>query len=225
MKLAEYQRLASLYDPSNDELSQIALIICDMFGLSYQEVDSLSARTFLKYSKKVSRAFGNVLKRPWYIRNRFNTDATKITLGQFVEVQHFVKMGEHESLHLIGASIHKARGKENYNHNKAADKLLNINVRYVLSDIKSFMLSYTELLKSYAGLFETDIEDVEEGAMPSKPHPFIERYGWLFSARQVAKDAGVTLEQAMEMPIIEALNTLAYLKSEQSYVKWQSKQQ
>jgi len=94
MTLAEYQRTAALYNDENDNIAQIAWIIMDMFNMSYDEVNTMDKRTFLRYSKKIANKFHNIDKKPFWSLFRIETDATKITLGQFIECQHFMKQGE-----------------------------------------------------------------------------------------------------------------------------------
>jgi len=214
MKLKEYQRLATLFNPANDDITQVALIICELFGYSYHEVDNMQPKKFMQLSKKITKQFTNIDKKPFYqVWLRLNTDANTITLGQFIEIQHWLKMGEIESLHLVAASLLNSK-----DHKKATQKLENTNVKYVLADIRDFLLSFTKLLQSYSGLFESD-EPIDPEVKPEKPHYFIEQYGWIYSAKQVAEFEEITLEQAYKLPIIQALNDLAYLKAQQQYQK------
>ena len=221
MTLAEYQRIAGFWDSENDEVTQIALIVCDLYNLSYDEVNNMEPRKFLKLSKKVEKSFIGIDKKPFYRRIKLNVDAFSITLGQFIEVQHFLKLGEIDSMHLVAASIWEDKRE----HKVKAEILLNKNIRYVLKDISAFLLSFANLLNSYKGLFEAEEQNLEgeEDAKVEKPHPFIEQYGWIYSAKQVAEHEGITLDKAFELPVLQAFNTLAYLKSYQSYQKHISK--
>lgn len=220
MTLAQYQRIAGLWSSENDEITQIALIICDLYDMTYDEVNNMEPKKFLKLSKKVERSFINLDKKPWYSRIDLTVDAFSITLGQFIEVQHFLKLGEIDSMHLVAASIWKNK-KE---HKVKAEILLNKNIRHVLKDVSTFLLSFAELLNSYKGLFETEEQDDEdEEIKKDKPHPFIDQYGWIYSAKQVAEHEGITLDKTFELPVLQAFNTLAYLKSYQSYQKHISK--
>jgi len=221
MTLAEYQRIAGFWNSENDEVTQIALIVCDLYNLSYDEVNNMAPRKFLKISKKVEKSFIGIDKKPLFSRIKLNVDAFSITLGQFIEVQHFLKLGEIDSMHLVAASI----WKDTREHKVKAEILLNKNIRYVLKDISAFLLSFASLLDSYKGLFEAEEQNIEdeEDAKVEKPHPFIEQYGWIYSAKQVAEHEGITLDKAFELPVLQAFNTLAYLKSYQSYQKHISK--
>ena len=105
MTLKQYQRIAGFYNQSDDEITQVALIVCDMFNLSHEQVDNMQPKQFIKYSNKVTKQFKKLGKKSLFGRLKLETDATKITQGQFIEVQHFLKMGEIDAMHLVTASI------------------------------------------------------------------------------------------------------------------------
>jgi hypothetical protein len=217
MTLKEYQRVANLYNENEDESTQIGWVFMDMFNMSIDQVMSLNKKQFYKYSKIVSKRFHNIDKKPFWSPFKFETDALKITLGQFIECQHFMKQGQIDALHLVGASVWKDKRK----HQIKSEILLNTNVRHVLQDITKFFLSFAELVDSYKGLFETDEteDEPDELAKPEKPHPFADQYGWIFSAKQVAEHEGITLDAAFDLPVVQAFNDLAYLKAYQSFQK------
>ena len=220
MTLSEYIRLSNFHE-SSDSVVQMALIICDLYGFSHEQID-LDHKLFLKYSNKVNKVFKKV-EKPFIIQHRrFKLNAEKITFGQFIEVQYFLSNGLLDNLHFIAASI-QINGIKDYR--KRAENLLHSDVRSVLPYVKTFLESFQELISKYQGLFEKDepIEDDQPLRPAEETHPFITQYGWLYSARQVAKDQGIKLNEAFKINILEALNTLAYLKSEQSYVKHMSK--
>lgn len=211
MLLRDYQRVAALYSEEQDEITNVALLICDLFNKSHEEVNNFSKVKFLWYTWRITRKFNKVEKRPWWSWLKFETDATKITFGQFIETQHFVKLGEIDSINLVAATILKGKKQ----HNRKADFLLKCDVRHSLWAVKTYLESFQKLVESYAGLFETDSEvDTME-----KPHPFVEQYGWIYSATRVAEHERITLDSAFDLPVIQALNVLAYLKSYQSYQK------
>lgn len=217
MTLSEYQRIASFWNEGEDHVSQIAWIIMDVYGMSYDEVNEMNPKLFLKYSNDIEKRFRNIGKKPFWVQIKFETDASKLTLGQFVECQHFMKSGHIDAMHLVGASI----WKNTKAHIEKADILLKTNIRYVLQDITKFYISFTAFVDSYKGLFEKDEteDESEELTKPEKPHPFLDQYGWIYSAKQVAEHEGITLDAAFELPIVQAFNDLAYLKAYQSYQK------
>jgi hypothetical protein len=218
MTLKQYQRIAGFYNQSDDEITQVALIVCDMFKLSHEQVDNMQPKQFIKYSNKVTKQFKKLGNKPYFGRIKLQTDATKITLGQFIEVQHFLKQGEIDAMHLVTASI----WGDSRQHQVKADLLLKKHIRLILADYTTFLQSFAELLQGYKGLFESD-EVVEDDGKMEKPHPFIEQYGWIYSAKEVAQHEGITLDKAFDLPILQAFNALAYLKSEQAYQKYINK--
>jgi hypothetical protein len=219
MTLSQYQRIAAFWSAENDEVTQVALIICDMYAMTYDEVNTMDPKKFIRLSKQVEKSFYKLDKKPFFMRMKFTNDATKINLGQFIEVQHFMKQGEIDAMHLICATI----WRDERHHELKASILLDTNVRYVLKDFTTFLLSFSELLKSYKGLFEVEQSEEEEDAIVEKPHSFIDQYGWIYSAKQIAEHEGISLDQAFDLPILQAFNTLAYLKSFQSYQKYINK--
>jgi hypothetical protein len=218
MTLKQYQRIAGFYNQSDDEITQVALIVCDMFKLSHEQVDNMQPKQFIKYSNKVTKQFKKLGKKPLLGRLKLETNAKKITLGQFIEVQHFLKQGEIDAMHLVTASI----WGDSRQHQVKADLLLKKHIRLILADYTTFLQSFAELLQGYKGLFESD-EVVEDEGKMEKPHPFIEQYGWIYSAKEVAQHEGITLDKAFDLPILQAFNALAYLKSEQAYQKYINK--
>lgn len=215
MTLKEYQRVSAFWNEGDDEVTQIAWVVMDMYGMTYDEVDQMDPQIFLKYSDRAAKQFRNIDKRPFWSRFKFETDASKITFGQFVEIQHFIKMGQVDAMHLVGASIWKDKRP----HVDKAEILLKTNIRHVLQDISRFYLSFAAFIDSYKGLFEAEENEDDEEIKPEKPHPFIDQYGWIYSAKQVADHEGITLDEAFDLPVVQAFNDLAYLKAFQSYQK------
>lgn len=222
MTVKQYQDIARSYAGTDDPIEQIALAVCHVYSLTVDEVDGMRKAEFLRYSAGMTRTMQRINSRPWYYRKILQTDATKITLGQFVEVQHWAKDGEADSVPLIAASVLKKRGQ----HKKDVERILRMNIRRVRQDVTAFMESFNDLVLSYSGLFEqkeldpdATEEEIEarEKEQALAVHPFIDRYGWIFSAKQIATFEGIALDQAYELPIIQALNDLAYLKEEVDY--------
>jgi hypothetical protein len=129
-----------------------------------------------------------------------------------------LKQGEIDAMHLVTASI----WGDFRAHQVKADILLKKHIRLILADYTTFLQSFAELLQGYKGLFESD-EVVEDDGKMEKPHSFIEQYGWIYSAKEVAQHEGITLDKAFDLPILQAFNALAYLKSEQAYQKYINK--
>ncbi len=140
-------------------------------------------------------------------------------LGQFIELQHWLKKDPIEVLHLVAASISKSKKQ----HSIKADYYLTLNVKQILQPCLKFIESLQKLLQQYAGLFEIDIEDEDLKQQDKNEklsrHPFIEQYGWQDQAKVLADYYNISVNDAYELGVLEALNTLALLKSKQDYEK------
>lgn len=207
MTVGQYQRIYEIQETTLDNIERLALIICFLFDKSAQEVDDMPSKKFLKYADRVQKEL--IIKDQPGVE--LEIDATKITLGQFIECQHWLKSDPIEVIHLIAASI-----KEGIkNHTEDAELFIKSNIGLIYNQVSLFVQSFHDLISSYKGLFgDQDQNDTD------KPHVFIEQYGWIFSAKQVAEHEGINLDQAFDLPIIQALNDLAYLKSKQAYDRY-----
>jgi hypothetical protein len=216
MTVREYQIVYKHNNNIKDEVERMAFIVMDLFNLPYSKVDSMSKRTFLKKVNKVTKKFKQTFKKPFYCLLKLETDATKINLAQFIEASYFLKSDPIPNLHFLAATLLK---KKNKKHAVESEKMLNTNINYIMSDCVNFINSLQVLLMSYKGLFQ--IPDEEQERIIEKPiiksHPFVEKYGWIFSAKQVAEFEGIPLEKAYDLNIIHALNTLSLLKSKKDY--------
>ena len=77
------------------------------------------------------------------------------------------------------------------------------------------MQTYKRLNKSYGSLFgqrDTQEQESNEGEIERDTETFEARWGWVYNAELIKGFEGVSLNQVWELPIIQALNGLAYLK-------------
>lgn len=216
MTVDKFQRVYSIQSITTDETEKVCLMLSEVFGLDYTELMLNEVKGVDKYIKRLNK---KIETKQGLFSLKLITDAQKITLGQFIECQHWLKSDPILNLHLIAASILKKR-KE---HKLDADRILNVDIKRVHDKVYKFIESFRQLIESYSGLFEIE-EDIEDKPKRRSQHIFPERYGWMFSAKEVADYEGVKLNDAYEINIIQALNTMSYLKSKASYEKWQSKQ-
>jgi hypothetical protein len=85
----------------------------------------------------------------------------------------------------------------------------------VLFNVKKFIEVIKKLSDEYSGLF--GIEDMEQEEFKPLTNGFNEQYGWIYSAKKVAEFEGIKLDEAYDLPIIQAFNDLSYLKAHQEY--------
>jgi hypothetical protein len=210
----QFQNIAEI--KAIDDISHMALIVCSLYGYSEDYVDNMKPSKALKLFEKVGKKVTRCEKPLLFFTRKMQTDAFKLTFGQFIEINYWLKSGEIESYHLIAAS---AIGSDN--HKALADKILHGNVRRILLPVRKLLHSYAELLSAYSNLFE--IEDKQSEGESEPPHPFIEQYGWLFTAKQVSEHLGLNVNDVYKIGIVEAFNTMAYLKTFNQYQEWQSR--
>ena len=215
MTVEKYQRIYEISITTPDTVERVAWMICEIFGKSQQEVDDMSKERFLRYTNLLNKEIQT--KDRWYNWVHLETDASKITFGQFIETSYWLKSHPTEVLHLVSASLLR---KWSGNHHDATEYILSLQIWQIHDQIQTYIESLNKLIKSYSGLFGLGERNEEE----EKPHPFIEKYGWLFSAKQVADYEGIPLDKVYDLPVIQALNDLSYLKAKQNFDKWLSKQ-
>lgn len=94
----------------------------------------------------------------------------------------------------------------------------------MLSYCGFFLQTYKRLIGNYRSLFgQTDIEGEEgyEGATQGDSETFESRWGWIYNAELIKGFEGISLSEVWELPVIQALNGLAYLKDKSKNEKEQ----
>lgn len=222
MTVGKYQQVYEISQTTLDDIERVATLICFVFNLDEDKVNNFSELQFLKYADKLNRKLST--KDRWYNWIKLQTDASQITFGQFIETSYWLKNGVLENIHLVAASL--VKNWNGISHQEKAERLLNRPIWSVLDQVNQFTESLNKLIKSYPGLFPQPPKPKPGEELPKeeKPHPFLEQYGWIFSATQVADYERIELDKVYSIPIIQALNALSYLKGKQQYDKWLTKQ-
>jgi hypothetical protein len=206
-------------DQDYDDLDKMLHTACILFGhteytiaqLPTKKVEKLLAKTHKLFSKECPDIPKKRIGK-YFINFKMDT----IRFGQYVELTHFIQNGAIENADKILASVAHLPFRKNSsaNHYKVSEYFLGQPVPYVIGSTKAVIESFAALNDQYKGLFSGG-ESVTD--------PFNKYYGWVFSATQVAEHERITLEQAFDLPIRQALNNLAYLKSKGEYDKSQIK--
>jgi len=219
----KYQYINEIGKSQMSEIDKLLYTITFLTGKTEEQINQISLKTYRRLEADVTKLFGNIKGRArnWYRGFRFNYDFKKVTFGQYIEVQHFLKGGHIDNLHLIAASITKRWGMD---HVKRGEKLLQLPLLPILMSVGKFLEQFKEFNDKYKGLFGISDEDDEQDKTASDA--FNDRYGWIYSAKKVAEFEGVTLEKAFDLPVIQAFNDLAYLKALSQYeMELQKRQQ
>jgi hypothetical protein len=219
-----YQYINEINESDMDELDKVLYIITFLANSTEAVINKISLKTLNRLQKALKNRMEGLTKKGSSCDKikgyRFNYDISKVTLGQYIEVQHFAGQGQIENLHLIAASICKKGKEDHVTRSEAVHKLPFLKV---LWNVVRFLEEFKKLNEGYKGLF--GVEDTEEDEYKPLTNGFNEKYGWIHSAKKVAEFEGLTLEQAFELPIIQALNDLSYLKALQEYENEISKRQ
>jgi hypothetical protein len=93
-----------------------------------------------------------------------------------------------------------------WNHEQVANDMLDVDFVTGYSSAVKFIYSIKNLNEKYKGLFDDggDVEDNGKG--------FSKDYIWLFNAKSVAEFEQISIDEVWELPIIQFLNDLGYLK-------------
>jgi hypothetical protein len=211
-----YQYINEINETDMDQVDKVLFSMAFLVGKSEQEFDKINKYKFAQLQRQFKQRFeqlnvqGNETER---IKDfKFNFDIRKVTLGQFIEVQHFYKNNYLNNLHLIAASFSTC---DKLSHVERADKILKLPLLPVLYNVKKFIEVIKKLSDEYGGLF--GIEEMEEEELKPLTNGFNEQYGWIYSAKKVAEFEGIKLDEAYDLPIIQAFNDLSYLKAHQEY--------
>lgn len=224
MTLNQYQSIYKIKEAVQDDIEGMALIICEMYDFNPEDVDDFTPREFTKYCKKVGKIFLKATKKPLLKKYKYTTKAEQLTFGQFISLQHWLKKDPISMAHLLAATIIESDKP----HKELAEKLLHTKSRHSLPFVLELITSLQDLILKYAKLFEIDTDKNEDLELIKRDrnlrqHPFITQYGWLFSAKEVGEWLGLKMDEVYKLNIIEALNTLALLKSKQDYEKEMNK--
>jgi hypothetical protein len=211
-----YQYINEINESEMDKIDKVLFSMAFLVGKSEQEFDKINKYKFAQLQRQFKQRFEQ-LNMQGKERERikglnFNFDIRKVTLGQFIEVQHFYKNNYLNNLHLIAASFSTC---DKLSHVERADKILKMPLLPVLYNVTKFLEVIKKLSDEYSGLF--GIEDMEQEDLKPLSNGFNEQYGWIYSAKKVAEFEGIKLDEAYDLPIIQAFNDLSYLKAHQEY--------
>jgi hypothetical protein len=211
-----YQYINEINETDMDQIDKILFTMAFLTGKSEQEFDKINKYKFAQLQRQFKQRFEQLNmqgKERERIKDlKFNFDICKVTLGQFIEVQHFYKKNYLNNLHLIAASFSTC---DKLSHVERADKILKMSLLPVLYNVTKFLEVIKKLSDQYSGLF--GIEDMEQEDLKPLSNGFNEQYGWIYSAKKVAEFEGIKLDEAYDLPIIQAFNDLSYLKAHQEY--------
>lgn len=235
----KYQFINEVNKGPLDEVDKLIQIISILIGKTPTDISEMPLKEFQKLSAYTGLLISNIkqIEPRKYIKANgkkyyINYSIESFRVAQYVEIQHFLKTGIIENLHLIMASVveekklFRKRKNNSKDHSRIADDLLKANFCELYYSAVFFCQLFAEFTKEYSGLFELEEAEEEETVTAdfSAASGFNEQYGWIFSITQIAEHERVTLDQAYDLNVVQAFNDLAYLKAFKKHEKELNKQ-
>lgn len=219
ISLFTFQRIESINNSAwLSDVDKALYSTCEVFGLTEEQLNNMSP---IRANKKISQLLTLMKSDPAGMAKktigRYDIiyDPAEVTLGQFIELRHFlqdsIQMG-----HFAMASLSKESGQQyvTEGHPLRADYFLRQPVMHVIGSLKVFIERWAAFIKRYDSLFGLDKDMYEKGEQSDR---FNKQFGWIYSATDIAEHERITLDEAYGLPIIQALNDLAYLKAKRRY--------
>jgi hypothetical protein len=211
--LYKFQRIDEINKRDISELDKTLFTTCVVFDKTEFELDNMPPQKALKYVSKVEKIFRSELKmKPGKKAGKFPMvyDPSALTFGQFIELVYFLQ-DPILNAHYVLASI---VSKDADTHRQRSEYFHSLPVGKVMGCFQRFIENFEAFQKEYKSLFGLD---EEVSGTSAQVNQFNKRYGWIYSASQVAEYERITLDQAFALPIRRALNDLAYLKAKAKY--------
>jgi hypothetical protein len=216
-----YQYINDINQSEMSNIDKLIQTVSALTGKTAKQLDILgqSKRGIAKFNRlsvDIKNRFEELTKTGKPVEKinkyKFNLDIERLTFGQYIEIQHFFKLGQIESLHLIAASMCEIEGMS---HQQKADSILQLPFLPVFWNVVDMIAKINKFNLEYKGLLGID-EDVDEELKP-EASKFNERYGWIYSAKSVADFENIKLDEAFDLTVRHAFNDLAYLKELNNY--------
>ena len=216
--LGMYQRIEAVNKQDIPDIDKALFSACVVFNKTEYQMDNEKPGKVLKMMTKMQRMF----EAPFDPKARerigdynINYDVSRITLGQYIEISFFIGRGPVENAHYILASMagRWRKKKVTSDHRTRAEYFLTQPVEQVIGAVNLIQENYARFNSQYQQLFGVDTDVV--GNVQNEE--FNKRYGWIYSATQVAQHEGIPLDAAYALPVKQAFNGLMYIKAKGKY--------
>lgn len=216
--LAKFQRIDAWNSMPYDEIERMLHVVTEVYGMTEQQLDATRPRRVEKMIRKTAAIFSAPMPelRPERIGPYIIIyDISQATLGQYIEVEYF-RFGQLWDAHRLLSSMshydnepYRADG-----HPNRSEFFLHCPAAEVIGARAGILEAFERFNREYRSLFGLSEGTASEGA---KGDPFNRKYGWIYSASQVAEYERITLNDAYGLPVRQAFNDLAYLKERGAY--------
>lgn len=201
------------------DLDKTLFSICAVFNLTEHQLDNVGLRKAGKLAAITQRIFETpfVLGAASRIgRYLLNYDIGSMTFGQYIELSHYLSApNQIQTIQFVLASIGRRRFRKHKSdgHKARADYFLLQRAELVMGSFTFLRERFKAFNKLYPNFFGLDPDTHGE----VQGDAFNRRYGWIYSASQVAEYERITLDEAYGLPVTQALNDLIYLKAKHKY--------
>jgi hypothetical protein len=216
--LGMYQQVDAFNKQDIPDIDKALYSACVVFDKTEYQLDNEKPGRVLKMMNKMKRLFETPFNPKAVNRigeYNINYDVSRITLGQYIEISFFIGRGPVDNAHYILASMAGRWRKKKVisDHRTRADYFLTQPVEQVIGAVNLIQENYARFNNQYQQLFGVDPNVV--GNVQNEE--FNKRYGWIYSATQVAQHEGIPLDSAYALPVKQAFNDLMYIKAKGKY--------
>lgn len=215
--LAKYRQLDEITSSEHTDMDKVLFSACIVFDKTEYELDNEKPGKVLRLMNQMQKIFDTPFNTKVCRRigkYHINYNISKITFGQYIELAFFLQSPvQHAHYILATMSNQWLRKYKSRDHRKRADYFLTMPVIEVTGSVQRIKENFAAFNIEYSRLFGVDKEvagDVQE-------EQFNKRYGWIYSASQVAEYERITMDKVFALPVRQALNDLAYLKAKAKY--------
>ena len=154
-----------------------------------------------------------------------------ITLGEFIDLEHFFKNEYESNLHIILAILLRHQKEDEWENiiqqkydgidiYKEGDKLLNESINNMYGALDSYITFRTNFLNAYAQLFNPTIElteeeeemqteeDLEDIAKADK----MDAFSWEFLIHNLTNGDITKYEEVLNLPLVFIFNQISFRK-------------
>lgn len=218
--LFKFQNIQAINATEMSDIDKVLFSVCAVFDLTEYQLDNMLRRKVNRLIKKTVAIFKqSFTNKPLKRIGKYivNYDISKLTFGQYIELSFFFSKDKDPVInaHYAMASVTRLGFKKykTTDHKVRAEYFLTRPVIDIVGSLALLIKNYNEFNAEYKSLFTLD-PDIHGEMIYDL---FNKRYGWVFSAGEVAKYENITLDQAYGLPIRQALNDLNYLKEKSKY--------
>lgn len=221
--LAKFQQVEEVNGRALPDIDKVLFSICVLYGMTESELNEADPKNVVRMMAEVERAFLNQFTPALCDkigRYFINYNIPTITLGQYIELAFFLK-DPLKNAHYVLATMSKKwlRKHTAADHRKKADYFLGQPIAKIIGCVEQIKKNFEIFNAGYKNLFGLD----RVVAGDAQDDEFNERYGWIYSATEVAKHEGIKLDDAFAISIIQAFNDLIFLKAKGRYEMEQSR--